>query len=811
MLQDPSAPRLLVPGGEAIDEALWLQLAAAPRTRTFNVYGPTECTVDSTAFAVRAETRPTIGGPLANVHVYVLDSHLRPVPVGVPGELFISGEGLARGYLRRPSLTAERFLPDAFSPTPGARMYRTGDKVRWLADGTLDYLGRTDFQVKLRGFRIELGEIEAALTQQPSMRQALVLVREDVPGNPRLVAYVTHHDSTPDSASLRAALKQRLPEYMVPAAFVALDAFPLTPNGKVDRRALPAPDTSSLASTYEAPATPTEQTLAALWAELLHVEKVGRHDDFFALGGHSLLATQVVSRVRKAFDVELPLRALFEAPTLASLAPRIEDARRERDGIRLPPLVPVPRTGALPLSFAQQRLWFLDRLQPGSAFYNIASAMQLDGHLDLRALEGALQGLVQRHEALRTSFHMKEDGSPVQQLHPEAALPLTVVDLSHLPESEREAEARRQASLEAQKPFDLTRAPLMRTTVLRLAERSHVLLVTVHHVVSDGWSNRILVREVGALYSALSQGLPSPLTPLSHQYADYAVWQRGWLQGEALDKQVSWWKQQLDGAPHALELPTDRPRPPVQTDRGSVVLVRFGSELATAFHALCRREGVTPFMGMLSAFSVLLSRYSGQDDLVVGSPIANRQQAELEDIVGFFANTLALRARILPSMSFRQLLAQVKETTLGAYAHQDVPFEKLVDELRPERDLSRTPLFQVLLAMQSAPRPQPGAHEEADDDALELRPVEANSGTAKFDLSLLLTDAGDELRGAFEYNTDLFDEATARRMVASLQRLLESAVADADQPLWRLPLLGPAEQRQLLVEWNDTSREHHSP
>jgi amino acid adenylation domain-containing protein len=811
LLQDESAPRLLVPGGEAIDEALWQHLATAPRTRTFNVYGPTECTVDSTAFGVRPDTRPTIGGPLANVHVYVLDAHLRPVPVGVAGELFISGAGLARGYLRRPGLTAERFLADPFSATPGARMYRTGDKVRWLADGTLDYLGRTDFQVKLRGFRIELGEIEAALTQHPAVRQALVLVREDVPGNARLVGYFTHHATAPDTTDLRAALKQRLPEYMVPTAFVPLAAFPLTSNGKVDRKALPAPDAALLAATYEAPATPTEQQLAALWAEVLRVERVGRHDDFFALGGHSLLATQVVSRVRKTFEVELPLRALFEAPTLALLAPRVEGAWRERDGMRLPPLVPVPRTGALPLSFAQQRLWFLDRLQPGSAFYNIPSAVQLVGVLDASALEQALQGLVQRHEALRTSFHIQEDGSPVQQLHPRARLPLTVVDLSHLPESERESGAREQAALEAQKPFDLTQAPLLRTTLVRLSERHHVLLVTVHHIVSDGWSNGILVREVGALYSAFSQGRPSPLAPLALQYADYAVWQRGWLKDEVLEKQVSWWKRQLEGAPHALELPTDRPRPPVQTDHGAKLPVRLGSDLSAAFHALCQREGVTPFMALLAAFSTLLSRYSGQEDMVVGSPIANRQQAELEDLVGFFANTLALRTRLHPSMTFRELLAQVKETTLGAYAHQDVPFEKLVDELRPERDLSRTPLFQVLLAMQTAPRPsQPGTG-EAEDSDLELRPLEVNSGTAKFDVSLLMMDAGDEFHGAFEYNTDLFDTDTARRMVAHLLRLLEGAVADADQPLWRLPLLDAREQRQLLVEWNSTARQPHSP
>ncbi|HZI10034.1 MAG TPA: condensation domain-containing protein, partial [Myxococcus sp.] len=697
-----------------------------------------------------------------------------------------------------------------FSPTPGARMYRTGDKVRWLAEGTLEYLGRTDFQVKLRGFRIELGEIEAALSQHPAVKQALVLVREDSPGNPRLVAYCTHPDAAPDAASLRAFLKQRLPEYMVPAAFLALDAFPLTSNGKVDRKALPTPELSALASTYEAPATPTEEQLAMLWTEVLQVERVGRQDDFFALGGHSLLATQVVSRVRKTFDVELPLRALFEAPTLATLAPRVEEAQREREGVRLPPLVPAPRTGALPLSFAQQRLWFLDRLQPGSAFYNIPFAMRLDGALDFEALQRSLQLLVQRHEALRTTFHVQEDGSPLQHVHPEASLPLALVDLSHLPETEREAEARAHAALEAQKPFDLTRAPLLRTTLVRLSEHSHVLLVTVHHIASDGWSNRILVREVATLYSALVRGLPSPLRPLPLQYADYAVWQRGWLQGEVLQRQVDWWKQQLQGAPHALELPTDRPRPPVQTDRGAMVPVHLDKDLAAALHALCKREGVTPFMAMLSAFSTLLARYSGQDDIVVGSPIANRQQAELEDLVGFFANTLALRARLTPGLSFRGLLAQVRETTLGAYAHQDVPFEKLVDELRPERDLSRAPIFQVLLAMQSVPRSTASENRDAET-SLAPRSMEVNNGTAKFDLSLMVTDTGDELHGTFEYNTDLFDQATALRMASHLRQLLEAAVAQPQQPLALLPLLSTEERHRLLVDWNRTALAPHSP
>ncbi|WP_164002945.1 amino acid adenylation domain-containing protein [Pyxidicoccus caerfyrddinensis] len=806
----------LVLGGESSTWALMEQVRAlAPDCEVFNHYGPTETTVGVLAGPVEtpapgaAPVAVPLGRPLAHSRLYVLDADFQPVPVGVPGELYIGGAQVTRGYLHRPELTAERYVPDLYSPTPGARMYRSGDKVRWREDGRVEFIGRADFQVKVRGFRVEPGEIATVLREHPGVRDAVVLAREDIPGDKRLVAYVV---PAVDVAALRAWLRERLPEHMVPSAFVPLEALPLTPNGKVDRKALPAPVMNTDASaTFVAPRTPTETRLAAIWAEVLHLDAVGVTDDFFNLGGHSLLATQVVSRVRRAFGVELPLRALFEAPTLAALAPRVESARQASSGEKLPPLVSVPRTGPLPLSFSQQRVWFLDQLQPGSAFYNIPFAVSINGTLHREALTRTLKELVRRHEVLRTSFHTLEDGEPFQRVHPDAELTLSFVDLGHLPESQLDEAARREALAEAQKPFDLKQAPLLRATLVRLSDERHVLLVTVHHIVSDGWTSGILLREVGLLYPVFVRGLPSPLPPLPFQYADYAAWQRGWLRDETLERQVAWWRHQLHGVPHALELPTDRPRPPVQTDRGATVPVRLGATLTATFKQWCEREGVTPFMGLLSVFQVLLSRYSGQDDIVVGSPIANRQHTELEGIVGFFVNTLALRGRLAPGMSLRELLAQVKETTLGAYAHQDVPFEKLVDALKLERDLSRTPLFQVMLGLTNTPRQAPEADGAGGDGAGVVRPLEVDSGTSKFDLALLLADLEDGISGWLEYSTDLFDEATARRMGSHLVRLLESAVADAGQPISRLRLLGEDERRQLLVDFNDTSHVPHTP
>ncbi|MFP2911744.1 condensation domain-containing protein, partial [Pyxidicoccus sp. 3LFB2] len=501
---------------------------------------------------------------------------------------------MTRGYQGQPELTAERYVPDPYSPVPGARMYRSGDKVRWLRDGSVEFIGRADFQVKVRGFRVEPGEVATALREHPAVREALVVAREDVPGDKRLVAYVVPSEPVP-SESLRAFLQERLPAYMVPSAFVALEALPLTGNGKVDRKALPAPEAPSSEASYVAPRTPTEEALASIWAGLLRVEKVGVNEDFFALGGHSLLATQVVSRLRQSFQVELPVRALFEAPTVAALAERVDSARRSASVGQAPAIVPVPRGGPLPVSFAQQRLWFLDQYQPGSAVYNMPAALRLEGALEVDTLKRGFDLLVRRHESLRTTFAV-QDGEPVQVIHPAADFSLPVVDLSALAPELREAEAHRLIGMEVLRPFDLAQGPLFRALLFRLSEEQHLLLVSTHHIVSDAWSSGVLVRELAALYEAFLQGRPSPLPELPVQYADYAAWQRAWLQGDVLQRQLDYWRQQLSGAPALLELPTHTPRPAVQSHRGASVPVSFSRAFSDELLAFCQRQGTTPFM-----------------------------------------------------------------------------------------------------------------------------------------------------------------------------------------------------------------------
>nr|WP_304984929.1 non-ribosomal peptide synthetase [Corallococcus sp. CA047B] len=779
LLERAHVPSVLSVGGEAMDEVLWRQLARTSRTRAFNAYGPTECTVDATVWNVQGTSleQPVIGRPLDNLRAYVLDARQDLVPFGLPGELCFAGEGLARGYLGRPHLTAERFLPDPFNPEPGARLYRTGDKARWREDGTLDFMGRLDFQVKLRGHRIELGEIEATLRTHPGLRDAVVLVREDVPGDARLVAYVTPEQ---DTAPLREHLRNHLPAYMVPTAFVALPVLPLTPNAKVDRKALPAPEVSHLAaSPYEAPATPTEERLAALWAELLRVPTVGRHDNFFALGGHSLLATQVVARVRARFGVELPVRALFESPTVAALARRLPDAATTT---ALPPLTRANREGPLPLSFAQQRLWFIDQLEPGSSLYNLPFALRLSGTVEPGALQRAFDALVQRHEVLRTTYEAR-DGEPRQRIHPALTGTLSTEDLGHLPGEAREAEARRRADEESLRPFDLGTGPLARFTLLKLEEREHLLLMNLHHTVSDGWSFGVLVRELVALYEAFRQGQPAPLPELPVQYADYAVWQRAWLEGGVLEAQLDWWRHQLAGAPRTLALPTDRPRPEKRSARGATLPVHLSPAVSDAVEALAKREGATPFMVLLAAFQTLLSRYAGQEDVLVGTPIAGRRHAETEGLIGFFVNTLVLRARFDAGTSFQKVLAQVRTNTLGAYEHQDLPFERLVEALQPERDLGRTPLFQALFALHNTPESEVGL------PGLTLKALEVTSTTAKFDLDLALTRLPDGFQGALCYSTDLFDAATVRHLMEQWHALLEGVLARPDAPLDLGPLL----------------------
>jgi amino acid adenylation domain-containing protein len=735
-----------------------------------------------------------IGRRSADNALYILDSAGRLVPFGVRGELLVGGIGVARGYLNRPDLTAERFVPDPFGSEPGRRLYRTGDLVRYLPSGDIEFLGRIDQQVKVRGFRIEPGEIEAALREHPAVRETVVIARPEPSGNLRLIAYVVA--SGADNTEMRAFLAQRLPAHMVPSAFVALAALPLTPNGKLDRKALPEPEQAAVEhQAGTAPRTPEEEMLAGLWAQLLGLSSVGVDDNFFALGGHSLLAARLVARIREALEIDLPLRALFEAPTVAGLAARLATARRAE---AIPPLVPRERSGEVPLSFAQERLWIVDQLAPGNAAYNMPLAVRLDGRLDVAALGQSFAEIVRRHETLRTTFQTVA-GRPVQVIAPEAGFVLPRIDLAGLPETKRAAEAHRLLAAEAVRPFDLAQGPIVRVLLLRLNDREHLCLVNMHHIASDGWSLGVLVREMGALYTAFAEGLASPLPPLPVQYADFTLWQREWLQGEVLERQIDFWRNALAGAPTRLDLPTDRPRPAVASLAGAAVPLALSADLASALTALTQRQGATLFMTLLAAFDALLYRVTGQEDLLVGSPVANRGVTQVEGLIGFFVNTLVLRARPTADQPFTDLLSEVRSAALAAYAHQDLPFERLVDELSVGRSLDRNPLFQALLAVQNAPV------EALDLPGLTLSPVEAETATAKFDLSLALGTSAQGLAGAIEYATDLFDAATIQRFAGWFARLLAGAVADPEQPLRELPLLTSGEVQQILTAWNDTA------
>ncbi|HEY7768517.1 amino acid adenylation domain-containing protein, partial [Longimicrobium sp.] len=785
-------------GGDRVPADLLAEMREAlPGAESHVLYGPTEGTILASTHPVPAdgivEGHP-IGRPMGNVRLYVCDEFGTPQPVSVPGELLIGGAGVARGYLGRSSMTAERFIPDPFS-AEGARLYRTGDRARWRADGTLEYLGRVDEQVKIRGFRIEPGEIEAVLRAHEGVTDCVVVSREDVPGDQRLVAYVV---GGVEAGELREQVRASLPEYMIPSAFMVLESLPLTPNGKLDRKALPAPDLASTEERYVAPRTPVEEVLAGIWAEVLRVERVGVEESFFELGGHSLLGTRVVSRIREVFAVELPLRALFEGPTVAELALRVEDERRAETPV-LPPVVPTDRTSPLPLSFAQERLWFIDRLDPGSSVYNLPVAQRLVGALDEPALERAVGEIVRRHESLRTVF-AEANGSPVQVIVPFDGFAVPVEDLSGLNPAEREAAARRRASEAAARPFDLAAGPLFRAALLRLADEDHVLLLSMHHIVSDGWSMGVFFREMWALYEAYREGRESPLPELAVQYADFAVWQREQLAGEALDRLLSYWRERLAGAPELLELPVDHPRPAAQTYRGASVPVELPPALLERLQALGRSEGTTLYMTLLAAFQVLLSKYAGSEDVVVGSPIAGRTRGEVEELIGFFVNTLVLRTDLSGNPSFRAVLRRVREATLGAYAHQELPFEKLVAELQPERSLSHSPLFQVMFTLQDA---------GGGGDALPgLKAGGVGSGmeVAKFDLSLTLVATPQGLRGALNYSTDLFERGTAERMLGHLARVLEQVAADADVRFSRVELLEKPERALVLEEWNRTER-----
>ncbi|HYR82568.1 MAG TPA: amino acid adenylation domain-containing protein, partial [Terriglobia bacterium] len=790
----PPTLRLVIIGGEAAllpDVNTWRGLASA-NLQLLNTYGPTEATIVATRCDLSRDEfagKVPIGRPGRNVRVYVVDTHGNLVPPGVYGEIVVGGAGVARGYLNRPDLTPEKFVPDPFATKPGSRLYRTGDIGRYLPGGDLEFKGRVDGQVKLRGYRIELTEIEAVLREHPRVEHAVVILDDRQPGERRLAGYAMCPESGVSVSELRQWLHERLPEYMVPAALVVLDAFPKTVTGKIDRRALLelGPESADVQRSAIAPRTATEEVLAAIWADVLGIENVGALDDFFALGGHSLIATRVLARVRRLFGVDVPLYVIFEGPTIARLAQAIEGARRSQEGFTFPPLVRRPReAGATRFaqSFAQQRLWFLDQLEPQTATYNLPIAMRVQGDLDVKALEQTLNEIIRRHEVLRTTFET-HDGLPVQIVASELSPSVPVTDLSGSATDEKLA---RLASEEAHRSFDLSQGPMLRMQVLKLGESDFVLLFTVHHIVSDAWSMGVLVREFGALYPAFHAGLPSPLPNLEFQYADFAEWQRGWLNGDQLKSQLEYWRAQLEGAPEMLQLPADRPRSAGRSLAGARVSRALGGTLSQSIKTFSRAENVTLFMTMLAGFQTLLHRYTGETDILVGTPVANRYQEELEPLVGFFINTLALRARVAGDPTFRRLLAQVRETALGAYAHQDLPFERLVEELAPERGWTGNPIFQVMFVMQNAPMP------DLELPGLNVTALPVDRRTAKFDLTLDVVEYPEGFVTIAEYSTELFDEATIERLLKHYEHLLEAIVKNPETPVSELSMLSEAER-----------------
>ncbi|APZ01573.1 non-ribosomal peptide synthetase [Burkholderia pseudomallei] len=820
--------RYVIFGGEALEPRTLASWYArhGERTQLVNMYGITETTVHVTYCALRAEDAMRLGASpigvrIPDLQLYVLDDRREPVPMGVTGELYVGGAGVARGYLNRPELTRERFIDDPF--VAGGRLYRTGDLARWRTDGSLEYLGRNDFQVKIRGFRIELGEIEAQLAKVADVREVVVLARDsaaevrdsatehaapDAPSpetatapEKRLVAYYT---GDADVVALRAQAAQHLPSYMVPSAYVRLDAWPLTPNGKLDRRALPAPaDDAYARAEYEAPRGAKEEALAAIWRELLHVERVSRHDNFFELGGHSLLAVQLVSRLRQALSVEVALSTVFDAPVLSALASRLDD----NTAAVLPPIPLAPRDGRIALSLAQQRLWFLTQLEGVSEAYHMSGAVRLDGPLNREMLQRALNRIVMRHEALRTCF-VREEGEPIQVIQPHADLTVSYHDLREAKSIRHEAENREQRAKDlsqahASAPFDLSRDLPVRVLLLQLADEAHVVQVVMHHIASDGWSVGVFLQELSALYGSFIAEQDDPLAPLPLQYADYAAWQRRWLASGQLEKQGAFWQTNLSGAPTLLELPTDRPRPPKQSHAGASVEVKLGAALSERVKRLSQRHGVTPYMTLLSSWAAVLSRLSGQEEVVIGSPVAGRNRTEVEALIGFFVNTLALRLDLSSEPTVGELLKRTKAQVLSAQAHQDLPFDQVVERVKPPRSTAHPPLFQVMFVWQNMPAG------ELTIPGLTIRAVETPLQTAQFELTLSLQEAGDDIVGHLNYASALFDESTVRRYVTYWCRLLEGMTAGAaDQTIVGLPLLDEAERKQVVYAWNATERDY---
>jgi amino acid adenylation domain-containing protein len=783
--------KLWFAGGEALSSDLVQRFRQClPHSRLINLYGASEASDDTTWYdtdlASSELSRVPIGRPIAKTHVYVLDHHLQPVPIGAAGELYVGGAGLTRGYFNRPELTAERFIPHPFIHEPGARLYKTGDIVRYRPEGNIEYVGRYDQQVKLRGVLIELEEIEAVLRQQPAVREAVVIIREDVPGDPRLVAYVVPaQEPGPTIRELRRFLGKKLPATMVPAAFVVLGDLPQTPSGKVDRAALPPPSLlrPALEDLYVAPCTAIEQQLATIWCELLGLERVGIHDNFFELGGHSLLAMRLLFRVHDSTHVEMPLSSFFETPTVAGVAAIIELANQTEQGRQASPIVPIPREGTLPASIAQEHFWLFDQLLPGLPLFNISYAIRLQGTLDVAILEQSFNEMIKRHESLRTIF-AAVDGQLLQIIAPTLLSPLTARDLRAWPENERESIAQRLIQEESRQAFDLTQGPLLRRCLLRLNQQDYLLLVTLHHIIGDGWSLGILMHELAVLYDAFAAGMPSPLPALPIQYADFASWQRQWRHDVVMQGQLSYWKAQLHEPLPVLELAAHRPLGTPLSSRTARQLLELPSVLVEALKLMSHQESTTLFMSCLTAFKILLYGYTGQEDMRVATLVANRTRRETEGLIGLLVNMVILRTDLSGNPTCRQVLQRVRETTLAAYAYQDLPFEELARTLECERNLGRASLCQAMVIWQNAMlKPL-----QCSAQTLSFQPVDQDAVVPEvplttFDIILTLRERPQGITGSCLYNAEMFDTVTINRMLDDFQYVLTCLSTQPEQVL----------------------------
>ena len=794
--------KMIVFGGEALQQKVIEDIGASgSKCRVVNHYGPTETTIGKLLYIVEPDAEfeftVPIGKPFSNTKVLVLTKNLKLCPIGVPGQLYITGDGVARGYLNNPELTKEKFIRNPFSKQENALMYNTGDLVKYLPGGNISFIGRTDNQVKIRGYRIELGEIESLLQTCDLVDQAVVLAKEDKQDNKRLIGYIIPKGHF-DKEGITAYLNEKLPEYMIPSLLMEMEKFPLTPNGKVDRNALPDPDvTEMLSGQYIAPRNDIEARIAKIWEDVLEVDQVGVNDDFFELGGHSLLAVRLVSFIRKSFEVEMPISDIFDFPTVALLAGRLSN---NTDNAVLSSIeVITPRPVRIPLSFSQERLWFIDRME-GTVQYHVPAVLRLQGSLNIEALSNTLQTIVNRHEVLRTVI-LEEEGDAFQHVNDADNFKLSVIDGSFYTDAGSDFLQKEIHKL-INKPFDLSKDSMLRATLITLNKEEYILVFVLHHIASDNWSNSVLVKEVTELYGAFINNREHQLQALPVQYADFSIWQRNNLSGDLLSKKLAYWKEKLNNVA-TLQLPTDYPRPIVQSSKGATFPIRINKALSKELLTFNQQSGVTLFMTMLSALNVLLSRYSGQEDICVGTPVAGRQQPEVENLIGFFINTLTLRNEVKGEATFKEFLQQVKATTMGAYDHQDLPFEKVVEAVVKERDLSRTPLFQVMLVLQNTPEVP-----KLEVGELTLIRETSEHATAKFDLNITLNETANGISGSVTYNTDLYKQSTIERMVGHYEELLQSIVRNPEEKVSKLQMLTKQEEEQLTKEFNNTKADY---